>query len=105
MSPAQRLFNYLCGELSDLTGEAFIGTRRFDLWVALASWGFHPAFNADPVHLVAALELGDSPSLRRLRNSFNGEVWEKLMGRIGNFDPTRETPEEILQRWGETRDR
>lgn len=96
-----QVFDFICQELSLALGEPIVGAKRFDLWIAMASWGWHPLFNArDTARAATCLEQAASPLLDKLRQKLGAPKLEKLLQQVANFNPDQPTPEEVFERIG-----
>lgn len=96
-----QVFDFICQELSLALEEPIVGAKRFDLWIAMASWGWHPLFNAkDTVRAASCLELAESPLLSKLRNKLGDAKLAKLLDKVSHFNPDQPTPEEVFERIG-----
>ena len=96
-----KTFNFICQELSLLAGEPLVGKRRFDLWAGMASWGYLPYQQEDPVRAATCLERAESYSIRELREKIPYREWNRFLERLCKFNPNVETPEEIFTRIAE----
>lgn len=96
-----QVFDFICQELSFATKEPIVGGKRFDLWIALASWGWHPLFDGkDAPRAAYCLEQSNSPLLTRLRAQLGPAKLAKLLAQVSHFNPEHPTPEEIFERLG-----
>ena len=92
MTPARRTFDYLHAELTMFCG---VEIKRFAVWQELEDPNnLTPELAADFLETPTAREL--SP-IHKPHRDLDGD-WRRMVGRVRNFNPDKETPEETMER-------